>query len=190
MMTSSIRSSLMRVAAPVVLAATLLLPTSLMATTGTVHAAPTHSQSTALKWITYSAATKTAHLTLISAYGVDSYNFNGGTKGKFVVKVPVGTKVVVTYANMSAIMPHGAEIVRWTGSLPTGVAPPPAFAGAASPNYRRGTPKGITQTFTFTAGKAGKYLIICPVKNHVKFGHWAWLIVSKTATKATAVVNA
>ncbi len=141
-------------------------------------------------WAAYTAATKTAHLTLISSYGTDTYNFNGGKAGHFTFTVPLGAKVVVTYSNQSAMMLHGAEVVAWTGALPTAVVPPPpAFAGAFSPNYRHGTPKGVTQTFTFTANKAGKYLLICPVHNHVKFGHWGWFVVSKTATTATGVLN-
>ena len=141
-------------------------------------------------WAAYDAKTKTAHLTLISSYGTDTYNFNGGQAGHFTFTVPLGAKVVVSYSNQSAMMLHGAEVVAWTGTLPTAVVPPPpAFAGAFSPNYRHGTPKGVTQTFTFVANKAGRYLLICPVHNHVKFGHWGWFIVSKTATTATGVLS-
>jgi hypothetical protein len=96
--------------------------------------------SAAPTWAAYDAGSKTAHLTLISSYGADTYNFNGGKAGAFTFTVPLGAKVVVTYSNQSQNMPHGAEIVAWTGSLPLAVVPPPpAFVGAFSPNYRHGT---------------------------------------------------
>jgi hypothetical protein len=126
---------------------------------------------------------------IISSYEGREFNFDGGSNGQLPVKVPLNSKVVITYSNQSAQMPHGFEIVRYTGTLPVATVPKPAFPGAASPNYRHGTPAGTTQTITFTANKAGKYLMICPVRNHVKFGHWGWFVVSKTATKATAVVK-
>jgi hypothetical protein len=148
------------------------------------------TKAAAPAWATYDAKTKTAHLTLISSYGSDTYNYNGGKAGHFTFTVPTGAKVVVTYSNNSTMMPHGAEVVAWTGTLPTAlVPPPPAFAGAFSPNYRHGTRNGVTQTFSFVANKAGKYLLICPVHNHVKFGHWGWFVVSGAATTATGVLS-
>lgn len=140
-------------------------------------------------WARYDRATRTARLTITSAYGSDTYNFNGGQRGQFTFTVPLGARVIVTYSNRSMHMPHGAEIVPYTGALPLGTAPAPAFPGAASPNYRHGTPMGVVQTFTFVASKAGRYLLICPVHNHVKFGHWAWFIVSSAATTATGVLK-
>lgn len=146
-------------------------------------------------WATYNAATHTANLTVISSYGSTgmgnaSYNFNGGANGHFVFTVPLHARVNVTYSNMSRMMPHGAEIVVYTPKLPSAFPPPaPAFAGAASPNYKHGTHAGIVQHFSFVANKAGAYYLICPVRNHVKFGHWAWFIVSSTAKTATGVLK-
>lgn len=187
-MTASRRSRLLRLALPALLAGTLVAgPAAQAANAASAGARQPHAAAS--KWISYNAATKTVNLTLISAYGADTFNFNGGTKGQLRVTVPVGSKVVVTYSNQSPMMLHGAEVVRWTGTLPTGTPPAPAFAGAASPNYLHGTPKGVTQVFSFTASQAGKYLLICPVKNHVKFGHWAWFTVSKTATVPSVVLK-
>lgn len=147
-------------------------------------------QTSTPTWATYNARTKTAHLTVIAAYGEDTYNFNGGARGQFTFTVPLGSRVIVRFTNNSAMMPHGAEIVKYTGSIPDQSPPPsPAFSGAASPNYRHGTPPGTTQTFHFVANKAGKYLLICPVHNHVLHGHWDWFIVSRTATTATGVLK-
>ena len=172
-----------------VTAGTMVLAGILAGTVGISgsHASPRAATPT---WATYDATNKTAHLTLISSYGSDTYNYNGGKAGHFTFTVPLGAKVVVTYSNNSTMMPHGAEVVAWTGVLPTAlVPPPPAFAGAFSPNYRHGTPNGVTQTFSFVANKAGKYLLICPVHNHVKFGHWGWFVVSSSAKTATGVLS-
>jgi hypothetical protein len=141
-------------------------------------------------WARYDARTRTAYLTVISAYGQDTYNFNGGTRGQFTFTVPLGATVWVTYMNMSMHMPHGMEIVPMSAALPTAFPPPPpAFPGAASPNYRHGRQVGVTQRFSFVAAKAGTYRLICPVRNHVKFGHWAWFIVSATARTATGILR-
>ena len=150
---------------------------------------PSSAQSTPT-WAKYNAKTKTASLTIIAAYGQDTYNFDGGSNGQLTFTVPLGAKVKVTFSNNSAQMPHAMEIVAYDGTLPTTTPPPPpAFPGAASPNYQHGTPPGGTQKFSFKATKAGKYLLICPVHNHVKFGHWDWFVVSKKATTARAVLK-
>lgn len=180
--TTFIRSPFARTAAAVALAGSLLAPIA-------AQAAPAPAVSKAPTWATYDPATKTAHLRIIAAYGQDTNNFDGGTRGHFTLTVPLGAKVIVTYSNNSAHMPHGMEIVRYTGSLPLSKIPKPAFPGAESPNAVHGTMKGVTQTITFTASKAGKYLLICPVKNHVKFGHWDWFIVSAKAKTATGVLK-
>lgn len=143
-------------------------------------------------WARYVRATKTAHLRVIAGYtsADNGYNFNGGANGHFKFTVPVGSKVVVTFTNGSSMMPHGAEIVKYTRSLPTTTPPPPpAFSGAETPNGAHGEQPGVTVKFSFKAGKAGKYLLICPVHNHVKFGHWDWFIVSGKSTTASGVLK-
>lgn len=187
-MSRSRQSRILRLVLPVLIAGTLVAgPVTQGA--GSARAATLQAQAPARKWVSYNTATKTVNLTLIAAYGADTFNFNGGSNGQLRIKVPVGSKVVVRFSNMSPMMLHGAEVVRWTGTLPTGAPPTPAFAGAASPNYQHGTPHGVTQVFSFTASQAGKYLLICPVKNHVKFGHWAWFTVSNTATVPSVVLK-
>jgi hypothetical protein len=155
-----------------------------------VSTAGTSSAQSTPTWAKYSTKSKTAHLTIIAAYDQNTYNFDGGSNGQFTFTVPLGAKVVVTFSNESQFMLHGAEIVAYDGTLPVDYPPPPpAFAGAASPNYLHGTPPGITVKFSFKASKAGKYLLICPVHNHVRFGHWDWFIVSKKAKTATGVLK-
>lgn len=155
------------------------------------HAAPRARGAHATPvWARYNATTRTARLRVIASYGSDGYNFNGGSNGAFKFTVPVKSRVIITFSNDSPMMPHGLEIVKWTGALPTDLVPPdPAFPNAFSPNYRHGTPNGVTQKIAFVASKVGKYLMICPVHNHVKFGHWAWFIVSKKAKTATGVLT-
>jgi Sulfocyanin (SoxE) domain len=167
----------------------LAAPATLTAQASSGHTAASRQLRASPTWAMYDRTTRTAHLTIISAYGQDTYNFNGGMRGTFTFTVPLGAKVVVTYSNLSMHMPHAMEIVPYTGVLPLTTVPAPAFPGAASPNYRHGTPKGVTQTFSFVASKAGTYLLICPVRHHVKFGHWDWFIVSPTATTATGVLK-
>lgn len=164
-----------------VLATTLMAPALAPMTFAQANHSPRHPA-----WVVYNAKQHVAHLRIIAAYGQDTNNFDGGSRGALTFTVPSGTKVAVTFTNRSAHMPHGAEIVRYTGRLPINAIPTPAFLGAATPHYRQGTQPGITQHFHFVAGKPGTYLLICPVRNHVRFGHWDWFIVSKTATRATA----
>lgn len=183
-----IRSTLWRTLCASALGTSVLLPT--MAHAASEPARATHRPASHPAWAKYNPRTHVVHLVAIAAYGADTYNIDGGTRGKLTFTVPVGSKVVMSYENLSPRVPHGLEVVPYTGTLPTNFPPPaPAFAGAASPNYLHGTPHGVVQHFHFYANRAGRYLLICPVRNHVKFGHWAWFIVSGTAKKATAVLR-
>jgi sulfocyanin len=141
------------------------------------------------KWVSYNSTTHVVKLTLIASYAQPTYNFDGGTAGALTITVPLHSRIRVTFTNASAMMPHGAEIVKYTGTLPGAPPPAPAFKGAASPNYLHGTQPGDVQHFSFDAGKAGKYLVICPVHNHVSHGHWDWFVVSAKAKTATAVLK-
>jgi Sulfocyanin (SoxE) domain len=186
-----IRSTIWRTGCAFALGAGVFLPTIAQAASQQVRAATATHRSVAYPaWAQYNPRTHIVHLVAIAAYGADTYNIDGGTGGKLTFTVPVGSKVVMTYKNLSQHVPHGLEVVRYTGALPTSFPPPvPAFAGAASPNYVHGVPGGTVQHFHFYASQAGTYLLICPVRNHVKFGHWAWFIVSSTAKSATAVLR-
>lgn len=139
------------------------------------------------KWVSYSPTTHVVKLILIASYAQPSYNFDGASSGALTVTVPLHSRIKVTFSNDSPMMPHGAEVVKYNGSLPGTPPPPPAFKGAASPNYLHGTQPGQVQHFSFVASKAGKYLLICPVHNHVSHGHWDWFVVSSKAKTATAV---
>jgi sulfocyanin len=135
-------------------------------------------------WVTTTG--KVVHLTLISGWNnVDGeFNFNGAAHGGMVVTVPLGDKVVVAYTNAASV-PHNVDIIRYQTPLPSkGGAP--AFPGATT--FKPGTPvagKGVRQTATFVASKAGRYMIICGVPGHAAGGMWDTFVVSPTAKAAS-----
>ncbi len=135
-------------------------------------------------WVTTTG--KVAHLTLISGWNnVNAgFNFNGAAKGRMVVTVPLGEKVVVAYTN-AVSMPHNVDIVRYQSPPPSEGAAP-AFPGATTFKQGASAPgKGVRQTATFVADKAGIYMIICGVPGHAAGGMWDTFVVSKSAKVAS-----
>jgi len=86
-------------------------------------------------------------------------------------------------------VPHEFNIIPYQMPLPhQGVAP--AFPGATT--YKPGAPlpgRGVRQTATFVATKAGKYLIMCGVPGHAVGGMWDTFIVSNTAKVASVTFH-
>lgn len=80
-------------------------------------------------WVTTQG--KVVHLTLIAGYNNANagFNFDGGARGRMVVTVPLGDKVVATYKN-AASTPHDVLVVPYQKTLPTHSVPT-AFAGAS-----------------------------------------------------------
>lgn len=139
---------------------------------GTVEAKQVNHGAQAPTWLTYNAKTHTANLTIIAGYSSNAagFNFNGSSKGKMVVSVPSGTKVVVTFSNNGAL-PHSVAFSSYASrTMASGFKP--AFAGSESPNASVGIAKGPKQTVKFVAGKAGTYAIVCAVPGHVSAGMW------------------
>jgi sulfocyanin len=132
---------------------------------------------------------KTVALTLIASLGSTQggFNFNGGANGKLTITVPLGDKVNVTFSNMGPVM-HSAQIVAYSKTPPTS-AVSDAFKGAHTPNPMAGTAKGVKQTFSFVANKAGTYMLICAVPGHAAAGMWDYFVVSKTAKAASMVLK-
>lgn len=97
-------------------------------------------------------------------------NFNGYAKGEMVVRVPRGYTVDVPFRNESAQIPHSAmvttmdQVERTEGFTP-------AFPGAMTENPEVGITTG-TQSFSFTAGKTGRYALLCAVPGHAVSGMW------------------
>ena len=131
-----VRSSVLRVTG------TLALVAGMAAGPMAVSAAskPSAHHSAAPTWV--STKGKTVNLTLVAAYTNDNggFNFNGASKGKLTVTVPLGDKVNVTFSN-NASLPHSAQFVAFSKTPPTGSVSD-AFKGANSANPTAGVAKG------------------------------------------------
>ena len=126
--------------------------------------------------------TKTVELTLIAGKTNDnsSFNFNGFSKGKMTLTVPVGWTVVVRYQNFSPLR-HSFDVIPYSGKQPDAPPPPPVFKGATTRDPVSGIGVGKNETITFVAGTAGKYEYLCGVAGHAPAGMWNYLVVSSTA---------
>lgn len=122
-------------------------------------------------------------LTVVAAQGDENggLNFNGVDKGRLVVTVAAGNNVALTMVNKGAI-PHSLQIIPYAQTPPVAAAGPPAFAGAQTPDPVAGTAPGQSATARFTAGKPGRYLLICGVPGHALAGMYGILEVSSSAT--------
>ncbi len=138
-----------------------------------VACAPTRGQT---------ALPKTVEVTLVAGKTTAnaSFNFNGYSKGALTITVPVGWKVVIQYANASALR-HSLDVIPYTGTQPDS-APPPSFPGASTKDLVDGVGVGKQETITFVAAKAGTYEFLCGVLGHAQAGMWDYLVVSPTAT--------
>jgi len=125
---------------------------------------------------------KTVELTLIAGKTNDnsSFNFNGFSKGKMTLTIPVGWTVVVHYQNFSPLR-HSFDVIPYTGTQPDAPPPPPVFRGATTQDPVSGIGVGKNETITFVAGTAGKYEYLCGVAGHAPAGMWNYLVVSSTA---------
>ncbi len=174
-----------RLVGGLVLGATVLGPAGLAAmaahTTGARAATPT--------WVTTQG--KVVHLTLIAGYNNTNagFNFDGAAHGQMTVTIPLGDTVDVTFKNNAQGAQHNVVVIPYTRSLPASSSSP-AFSGAASPSPRfnaGGSPQSAStaQKFSFVAGKAGTYLLVCGIAGHAIAGMWDTLVVSPTAKTAS-----
>lgn len=166
------------------LAGAVALGLSLVVGAGVVSA----RQASAPTWVTTKG--KTVSLTLFAAYDntQSGFNFNGGARGKLTITVPQGDRVNVSFTN-KASLPHSAEIVAFAKTPAAITSVSPVFKGASSPNPTAGSPSGKVYKFSFTATKAGKYLLVCAVPGHVAAGMWDYFVVSKTAKVGSSVMK-
>jgi plastocyanin len=133
-------------------------------------------------WVQWDAASKTAQVKIVAAYNQVNagFNFDGYNVGHLTITIPVGAKVMVSYTNKSDV-PHSVVITPLANRSLAGNFPP-AFPGSASPNPGTGIAKlKVPQVFTFTAGKAGHYAIVCGVPGHAIGGMWDHLDVANVA---------
>lgn len=129
-------------------------------------------------WARWDPSTKTASLTITAAYNQvgSGFNFDGYNNGGLTITVPTGAKVVVSYTNRAAVS-HSVVITPFAKHSLVGNFPL-AFPGSASPNAGVGVTKlKVPQVFSFTAGKAGTYAIVCGVPGHAVGGMWDTLKV-------------
>jgi uncharacterized cupredoxin-like copper-binding protein len=132
------------------------------------------------------SAKHTADLTMIAGLGKTGggFDFNGYSKGKMTVTVPLGWKVNVTFeVPASSTLAHSWVLVPYGAAMGS---TKPAIAHAESPSPVQGTKPGKTVKITFTATTAGKYKMACAVPGHEMGGMWDTLIVKRGATAATS----
>jgi FtsP/CotA-like multicopper oxidase with cupredoxin domain len=108
-------------------------------------------------------------LSLLVVAGLTTHGFDldGTEHGLMLVRVPVGWRVRVTFANRSTLANSLAVVA--------GAESAPAFAGAGAPvgHLRRGIGPGERATFTFVASRPGVYRLASLVPGHETSGMWA-----------------
>lgn len=131
--------------------------------------------------LTVDTVTRTATFQLVAGQtGLNSgLNFNGFNDGKLTLTVPQNWNVVIQFSNKDANLPHSAEIVDTTKSMPAGPVDP-SFPRAVTTKLLEGLPNGAGETFRFVADKPGSFMIFCAVPGHGLAGMWIRLKVSAT----------
>jgi sulfocyanin len=134
------------------------------------------------EFLAYTPASQSVQLQVIA--GVTGANegleFNGGFAGAQSVTVPLGWRVTVTFVNRDADLAHSVVVIPDIDPVPDDI-PEAAFPGAATSQAREGLAQNNSDEMTFTASRAGRYLVVCGVPGHAQGGQWLSLIVSPTA---------
>jgi len=119
------------------------------------------------RFLAWNATTRVARLTLLAGLRSENggFNFDGYGRGRLLVTVPLGWRVVVDCENRGNRR-HSCTVVK--GSLATR----PAFPGATSPSPIAGLPPGKKATFSFTASRFGSFRIACLVPGHEQARMW------------------
>jgi hypothetical protein len=138
------------------------------------------------EFFSYDAAERVAELRLVA--GLDgsngSLNFNGAARGARAVIIPLGWRVRLAAENDDGDLSHSVVVIDDISSIPVEL-PMPAFAGAATADAAEGLAMGESETLSFVASRAGRYLIACGVPGHGQGGQWMRLTISPTATYPT-----
>jgi sulfocyanin len=144
-------------------------------------ALPGWAQTTASKWLSYDAPTRTVTFALEAGSPGTSgpFNFNGYTAGAATLVVPPASTVVMNFVNLDGT-PHSAEIDSGTGAIPNSGGTP-AIPRAYTDMVIEGLPQGGTDVMRFTAPAGGAYRIICGVPGHALSGMWIWFKVDPAA---------
>lgn len=124
------------------------------------------------------AMTLTAGTTNANNY----WNYMGTLHGELSVTVPVGYEVSIDFVNNDQVMAHSVGVSEGDGTFGATVEAIAVFEGAMTGNPTSmidGTMPGESQTISFTAERAGTYLLVCYIAGHAITGMWGWFIVSE-----------
>lgn len=135
------------------------------------------------EFLAYDPARRTVQLRALAGYdGVNgSLNFNGAARGARVATIPLGWHVEVLFRQDDEALAHSALVAPASDPMPVD-APPPAFPGAAIRRSTRGMVAGASDAFTFTADRAGSFVLQCGVPGHAQGGMWLRVVVDSTAS--------
>ncbi len=133
-------------------------------------------------WLRWDPKTKTVQLTVVA--GLDrsnnGWNFNGYARGAMTVAVPLGTRVKVFFVVRDGGATHSVGVVVPVTPVPSaGDGVRPAFTGATSVPFVRGSAVGPTQSFEFNADKVGTFWLFCGVPPHGQTGMWDYFKVAR-----------
>jgi len=176
----------MRIIAGVALCATLVMaPAGARAQT---HARSVIPANIDASWLKSDSAKTTAEMTVIAGMNAanGNMNFNGAVGGGLAIIVPLNWHVVLHFRNNDQILPHSAEVIPATDTIPES-PPAPAFPNAATGRLQQGMGPDARQDMRFTADRAGEFYIFCAVPGHGAAGMWIRLDVSGTATHASLI---
>ncbi len=104
------------------------------------------------RWLHWDASTHTVRLTLVAGYdgSNNGFNFDGYGRGRLLVRIPVGWRVLVACVNRS---PRRSSCAVVQGAMTID----PAFPGASIPDPVLGLAHGKSASFTFTASRRGTF---------------------------------
>ncbi|MFN2572350.1 MAG: sulfocyanin-like copper-binding protein [Gemmatimonadales bacterium] len=142
-------------------------------------------------WLTVDTTTKTATFQLTSGLtGLNgALNFNGFKDGGLTFMVPLGWNVVIQFRNHDGMLPHSAEVIDSTKSVPAGPVDA-AFPRAMTVRLAQGIAPEQQDTVRFVANKAGSYWIFCAVPGHGLAGMWIRFKVSAVEKRPTLTATA
>jgi hypothetical protein len=102
--------------------------------------------------------------------------FNGAYRGARTLSVPQGWRVTIAFTNRDGDLPHSASIIDAAPPIPEQL-PGPAFPNAETVKVAEGLLESDSDDITFTADRAGQFLIVCGVVGHAQHGQWIVLDV-------------
>jgi hypothetical protein len=139
-------------------------------------ASATRASSTP-NYLSYDAAHRTVHVSLVAGYNrTVGRNFNGHSKGSLGFTIPAGWSVTVDCSNADPTEYHSCAVVS------NAAATTPAFAGASTFQPLNGLGYRQSATFIFTPSAPGTYRFACLVGHHELAGMWEGLTITSAGT--------